>query len=239
MGAIMANRLDNKTIIITGAFGNLGVVVAKDAAARGANIVLIDRAPVPEDGRLEGLADTTLVLGDVDLTDLAQASTAISQAVEKFGSVDGLLNIAGGFCWETFADNSLDNWDFLYKINVKTAITASKAALPHLRNGGGSIVCISAGPALKGELGMGPYAASKAAVARFVESLAQEVKDDFVRVNAVMPSVIDTPLNRNDMPDAEFDRWVTPEALANVILFLVSDDAAAVTGALVPVFNRV
>ncbi len=235
----MSLSLKNKTLLITGGFGNLGVSVAREAAARDANLVLIDRAPVPTDDRLAGLPDSALLLGDVDLTNLDEAVAAVAKAVDRFGGVDALLNIAGGFCWETFMDNSLDNWDFLYNINVKTAITASKAALPLLVTGGGAIVCISAGPALKGELGMGPYGASKAAVARFVESLAQETKDQGVRVNGVMPSVIDTPLNRRDMPDADFDRWVTPQALANVILFLVSDEASAVTGALIPVFNRV
>ena len=235
----MPVSLENKTVIVTGAFGNLGVAVATAAAARGANVVLVDRAPVPQDDSLAGLGADVLALGDVDLTDLGQAEAAVAKAVEKFGRVDALLNIAGGFCWETFADNDLDNWDLLYKINVRTAVTATKAALPSLRDGGGSVVCISAGPALKGDLGMGPYAASKAGVARFVESLSQEVKDDGVRVNAVMPSVIDTPQNRESMPDAEFDRWVTPDALASVILFLASDEASAVTGALLPVFNRV
>ncbi len=235
----MSQRLDNKTVVVTGAFGNLGIAVAREAASRGANLVLVDYAAVPSDDRLAGLPEKTLLLGGVDLKDLDQAATAMAKAAETFGGVDALLNIAGGFTWETFVDNDLANWDFLYNINVKTAITASKAALPHLFNGGGSIVCISAGPALKGDMGMGPYAASKAAVARFVESLSQEVKDRNVRVNAVMPSIIDTPLNRKDMPDAEFARWVTPQALANVILFLVSDEASAVTGALIPVFNRV
>lgn len=235
----MPLSLDSHTAIITGAFGNLGVALATEAANRGANLVLIDRAPIPSDDRLAHLPLSTLVLGDVDLTDLDQASAAMGQAIDTFGRIDALLNIAGGFRWETFADNALDSWDFLYTINVKTAITASKAALPHLLQQGGSIVCISAGPAVKADCGMGPYAASKAGVSRFVEALSQEVKDSGVRVNGVMPSVIDTPLNRQEMPDAEFDRWVTPEDLSKVILFLASAEARAITGALIPVFNRV
>ena len=234
-----ATDLDNKTVIITGAFGNLGVAVARAAAARGANLVLVDRAPAPTDDSLQGLPDSKLVLDGVDLTDLDQAAGMVSSAVEKFGAVDALLNIAGGFCWETFADNDLGNWDFMYTINVKTAVTATKAALPELQKSGGSVVCISAGPALKGDMGLGPYAASKAGVAKFVESLSAEMKDRGVRINGVMPSVIDTPQNREAMPDEDFDRWVKPESLANVVLFLVSEEASAVTGALLPVFNRV
>lgn len=236
----MSPSLEGKTVLITGGFGNLGIVVAGEAAQRGANIVLIDRAPVPDDERLAQLpGDRMLALGDVDLTDLDQANGAVSAATDKFGGIDALLNIAGGFCWETFSDNELNNWDFMYTINVKTAVTTTKAALPGLLQRGGAVVCVSAGPALKADMGMGPYAASKAGVARFVESLSQEVKDKGVRINAVMPSVIDTPQNRKDMPDADFSAWVTPEALANVVLFLVSEQSSAITGALIPVFNRV
>tara|TARA_R110002110_G_scaffold91264_3_gene237676 strand:+ start:11946 stop:12653 length:708 start_codon:yes stop_codon:yes gene_type:complete len=234
----MRPSLDNKTLIITGGFGNLGIAVALEAHQRGANLVLVDYAPGSTDERLENLGDRLLMLGNVDLTDMEQAKGAIDQASQQFGKVDALLNIAGGFRWELFGEADLDNWDLLYNLNVKTAITASKAALPALLSSRGSIVCISAGPALKGALGMGPYAASKAAVSRFVESLSEEVKDQGVRVNAVMPSVIDTPLNREDMPEADFAAWVTPQALARVILFLASDEADAVTGAVIPVFNR-
>jgi NAD(P)-dependent dehydrogenase (short-subunit alcohol dehydrogenase family) len=121
-----------------------------------------------------------------------------------------------------------------------TAVAASRAALPHLlARGAGRIVNIGANAATRAAAGMGPYAASKAAVARFTESLAEEMKDRGITVNAVLPSIIDTPQNRADMPDADFSRWVAPEAIAEVILFLVSDAAAAVTGALIPVTGRV
>ena len=231
--------LQDKIVVITGGFGSLGLAAAKAASASGAKVALIDRAPVPTDGRLKDLPESALPLGDVDLTDLQQAQAAAKQIADKFGRIDALLNIAGGFRWETFADNDLDSWDFLFSINVKTAISASKAMLPYLQKEGGAIVCISAGAANKAEVGLGAYAASKAGVSRFVEALSQEVKDQNIRVNAVLPSIIDTPPNRQDMPDAEFDRWVTPEALANVLLFLISDEASAITGAQIPVSNRV
>jgi NAD(P)-dependent dehydrogenase (short-subunit alcohol dehydrogenase family) len=124
-------------------------------------------------------------------------------------------------------------------MNLKTCITATKAALPHLeRQGAGRIVNIGALAANKAANGMGAYAASKAAVARFTEALADEVKLKNITVNAILPSIIDTPQNRKDMPDAEFDRWVKPQDIARVIAFLLSDASAAVTGALLPVTNK-
>ncbi|HET6545127.1 MAG TPA: SDR family oxidoreductase, partial [Rhodanobacteraceae bacterium] len=135
---------------------------------------------------------------------------------------------------------NLDTWDLLYRVNLRTAAAASKAALTHLRaGGGGRIVNIGAGAADKAGAGMGAYAASKAGVARLTEALAEELKDDHVTVNAVLPSIIDTPPNRADMPNADFARWVKPEQLADLILFLLSDRAQAITGALIPVRGRV
>lgn len=234
----MTQPLAGKTLIITGGFGNLGRVVGQQALKRGANVCLLDYSPVPENLDLLSSANV-LAIGGVDVTDREATAAAIQEVLEKFGRLDALLNIAGGFRWETFAESNLENWDFLYNMNVKTAVTTTHAALPHLLKNGGAVVCISAGAALKADLGLAAYAASKAGVSRFVESLSQEVKDRGVRVNAVMPSIIDTPVNRKDMPDADFSTWVSPEALANVLLFLVSDEASAITGAQIPVFNRV
>lgn len=234
----MTDSLAGKTLIVTGGFGHLGSAVAAMAAARGASLALVDRSPAQDFDRAGEFGEATLLLGDVDLTRRDQAEAAVAAVVERFGAVDGILNIAGGFVWETFADSALDSWDRMYRMNVLTCVTATHAALPRLLERGGTVVCISAAPALKGALGMAPYAASKAGVARFVESLSEEVKDRGVRVNAVMPSIIDTPVNRRDMPDADVATWVSPEALGEVLLFLSSDAASAVTGALIPVFNR-
>jgi NAD(P)-dependent dehydrogenase (short-subunit alcohol dehydrogenase family) len=178
-------------------------------------------------------------LGGVDLTDAAQASKAIDAAAAHFGKLDALINIAGGFAFETVAEGDPKTWQRMYALNVHTALNASRSAIPHLvASGSGRIVNVGAMGALQAGSGMGAYAASKAGVHRLTEALAAEWKGK-ITVNAVLPSIIDTAANRASMPDADFGKWVTPEELANVILFLASDAASAVTGALLPVSGRV
>jgi NAD(P)-dependent dehydrogenase (short-subunit alcohol dehydrogenase family) len=160
-------------------------------------------------------------------------------AASKLGGIDVLINIAGGFRWETIADGSLETWDFLYSINLKTALCACKAALGYLPAENGRIVNVGAAAAAKAGTGMGAYTASKAGVAKLTESLAEELKDKGINVNAVLPTIIDTPANRAEMPKADFTRWVAPEALADVIVFLSSHAGRAVTGASILVSGRV
>lgn len=232
-------NLDGRVVAVTGAFGILGMAVAEEIVRQGGRVAMIDRAAEPA-GVLPAILADALLLGNIDLTSYESAQKAIGQIVSELGALDALVNIAGGFRWETLADGDLSSWDFLYAINLRTAATASKAALGALlESSTGRIVNIGAGAALKSGMGMGAYAASKAGVARLTESLSEELKDKGVTVNAVLPSIIDTPQNRSDMPDAEFDRWVKPSDLAAVIAFLLSPQASAVTGALIPVFGRV
>ena len=172
-----------------------------------------------------------MVLGGVELTDFAATKQAIDEVAARFGKIDGLANVAGGFRWQTLADGDLSGWTDLFRMNLLTAVTATKAALPHLRATQGAIVNVGSAPAKKAGAGMGAYAASKAGVLRLTESVAEEEKNAGVRVNAVLPTIIDTPRNRADMPKADFSRWVKPEDIAEAILFLLSDSAAAITGA--------
>lgn len=223
-----------RVVAITGAFGVLGAAVATAAAAQGARLVLIDFA---KDGPAP---DGALTLGGVDLTDPAQAAMAIDAGAVHFGGLDALLNIAGGFAWQTLADGPTDTWAALYRLNVLTTANASRAAIPHLRaSAAGRIVNVGANAALKAAAGMGAYAASKAGVHALTQSLAEELKGDNITVNAVLPSILDTPQNRADMPTTDPADWVAPADLAAVMLFLASETAVAVTGALVPVTGRV
>ncbi len=229
--------MQDRTIVVTGASGVLGAAVARAAGERGAVVAMLDVAAIPADRGAQGAGH--LRLGGVDLTDFAAVRNAMDEIKAKTGRLDALVNVAGGFRWQTLADGDLDAWDGLYRINLKTAATACKAALPHLiASGAGRIVNVGALGAVKAGAGMGAYAASKAGVAKLTESLAEELKGK-VTVNAVLPSIIDTPANRADMPDADFSKWVAPRDLASVILFLASDEARAVTGALVPVTGGV
>lgn len=229
-----------KVIAITGGFGSLGVALGVAGAQAGAQVALIGRSAAPPAGKLPAALSGALLLGNVDVSSFEAAQQALAAVAQRFGGLDVLVNAAGAFRWQTLADGDLAAWDALYTVNLKTAAVASKAALPHLRErGGGRIVNVGAGAATRAGAGMGAYAASKAGVAKLTESLAAELKDQGITVNAVLPSIIDTPANRADMPKADFTRWVRPEALADVILFLASDAARAVTGALLPVSGRV
>jgi len=231
--------MSQRTFAITGAFGTLGAAVAKAAAATGARLALIDYAPSAPAGLVESLGPGHIALAGVDLADAAAAKSAIDQAAEALGGLDVLINVAGGFRWETLEDSTADSWQGLFRINVMTTSNTCRAATPHLkRSASGRIVNVGAGGAVKAAMGMGPYAASKAGVHRLTESLAEELKADGVTVNAVLPSIIDTPVNRADMPNSDFSAWVAPADLAAVIIFLASEEARAVTGALVPVSGK-
>ena len=226
--------MQGKVIVVTGALGALGKVVAEVAQSRGARIAGIDYAPSQMPATPERIE-----IGGVDLSDAAQAKTAIEAAAIHFGRLDALINIAGGFAFETVGDGDITTWQRMYALNVLTALNASRAALPHLAaSSAGRIINIGAMGALQAGNGMGPYAASKAGVHRLTEALAGEWKGK-VTVNAVLPSIIDTKANRADMPKADFAKWVTPRELAEVILFLASDAASGITGALIPVSGRV
>ncbi len=226
--------MEGKVIVVTGASGALGKVVAEIALARGARVAGVDHA-----ASQTAATDNRVELGGVDLSDAAAAKKAIDAAAAHFGRLDALVNIAGGFAFEMVADGNPNTWQHMYALNVLTALNASRSAVPHLvTSGAGRIVNVGAMGALQAGSGMGAYAASKAGVHRLTEALAAEWKGR-ITVNAVLPSTIDTPANRASMPGADFAKWVTPQELAEVILFLVSDAASAVTGALLPVSGRV
>jgi 3-oxoacyl-[acyl-carrier protein] reductase len=226
--------MDGKVIVVTGALGALGKIVAEVALARGARVAGVDYGT----SQIAATPDR-IEFGGVDLSDPAQAKKAIDAVASHFGRLDALVNIAGGFAYETVAEGDPKTWQRMYALNVLTALNTSRSAIPHLAaSASARIVNVGAMGALQAGSGMGAYAASKAGVHRLTEALAAEWKGK-ITVNAVLPSTIDTPANRASMPKADFGKWVTPQELADVILFLVSDAASAVTGALLPVSGRV
>lgn len=225
--------MSERVIAITGGHGVLGSAVVAAALADGLKVAVIDHTSG------QSAPEGVLELGGVDLTDPASASKAIEAVVARFGRLDALLNIAGGFVWQT-TDDTDPAWGRMFALNVTTTLNASRAALPHLKTSGeGRIVNVGANAALKSAAGMGAYAASKSGVHRLTESLAEELKSTSVTVNAVLPSILDTEQNRKDMPDADPAKWVAPADLARVMLFLASPDSRAITGALIPVTGKV
>ncbi|HSV45959.1 MAG TPA: SDR family NAD(P)-dependent oxidoreductase [Ramlibacter sp.] len=227
---------DHSAVLITGACGNLGRAAAATFAARGRNLALLDR----DDGQLVAAfgADGTHHLNlACNLLDAAAVAHAVEQAAAKFGPIGVLCNIAGGFrMGEPVHETSDATWDFLMNLNVRSVLHTARAVVPGMvAAGGGAIVNIGAGAAARGGANMGAYAASKSALARITESMSAELREKGINVNAVLPSIIDTPENRKDMPDADPKKWVAPEELAEVIAFLCSPAARAIHGASLPV----
>ena len=228
-----------RSVVVTGAFGSLGLAVARSFREQGAAIALLAHTQPPAQLAAEFPAPHCILSG-IDLTHAVSAGAAMETVRATLGAIDVLVNIAGGFRWQTLEQGDVEGWDAMYAMNLKTAVVSTKAALPLLLGSpAGRIINVGAGAAARpAGSGMGPYTASKAGVHKLTESLAEELKERGITVNAVLPGIIDTPQNRADMPNADFSRWVRPESIASVVVFLASEQAAAVTGALVPVYGR-
>ena len=230
------NTFGNWTILITGAAGNLGRVVAETFAAQGANVALVDRHRDLLE-RTFGSESERRLFVIANLLDQAQVDAAAGATAERFGRIDVLCNIAGGFrMGEMVHETSDDNWNFLFDLNARTLLHAVRAVVPRMLDaGGGKIVSVAAFAAQKGSARMGAYIASKDAVIRLTETMAAELREKNINVNCVLPTIIDTPENRKAMPKTDPARWVAPQDLANVVAFLASDAARAIHGAAVPV----
>lgn len=215
--------LQDKVIVVTGANGTLGKAVCTRAESLGGRVIRLDVA----------FAQSAADSHAVDLTDLE----ATTRCFSEIGEFDALFNLAGGFAMGAQAwDAGDEQWDAMFRLNVTTLRNAVKASVPLLlKRGGGSIVNVGAYGAREGQGLMSAYCASKSVVMRLTESLAEELKGQGVNVNAVLPTIIDTPPNRDAMPDEDPAAWVSPQDLASVMCFLGSDAARAVHGALLPV----
>lgn len=233
--------LTNKVVLITGAGGNLGQATARAFWDAGAHLVLADRQMAALEGAFTAWAGSErCLLATVDLMAETAVSHLVDSAIARFNRIDVLVNVAGGFTMgPPLHETDTDTWEFMLNLNARSVFFMSRAVIPHmLAQGSGKIVSVAARAGLEGKAKMAPYVVSKSAVMRLTESMAAELKDAGINVNCIMPGTIDTPQNRADMPKADFSKWVAPEALADVILFLASDAARAVTGAAVPVYGR-
>ena len=222
------NEFEDKVVVVSGTAGVLGEAVGRAFHESGATVIGIDVIEHPAPFK-------TL---ELDLLDLKQTK----QAMASLSSINVLANIAGGFTMgETVADATDETWDYMMNLNVRTMLNLVRAVLPVMRSSGegGKIVNVGAHGALQGSARMGPYVASKSVVIRTTESLAAELKQEGINVNCVLPSIIDTARNREDMPSADFSKWVPPDALAKVVLFLSSANADPIHGAALPVTGLV
>ena len=232
-----------RTVVITGGTGFLGTAITKAFLQQGCNVAI----PYIHDHEVERFEKN--IGEDVARVTLIRTSVTVQHEVASFfervlaqlGQIDVLANIAGGFVGGIpVAEMSEENWDHLLNMNLKSAFLCCRAVLPHmLGRKYGKIVNVSARAGLSGIPELSAYSVSKGGVRILTESIAEEVKTLGINVNAIMPSIIDTPANRKAMPDADHSKWVKPEAIAKVVLFLTSDDAAIINGAAIPVYGTV
>jgi NAD(P)-dependent dehydrogenase (short-subunit alcohol dehydrogenase family) len=230
-----------KVVIVTGAAGNLGSGVAQAFLKSGANLVLVDHSQGKFASLFPDLINSKdhLLEEGVDLTEKEPVNRLADKVYNQFGSIYALVNIAGGYRGGTpVHDTPLETWDFLLNLNARTVFSACQAVIPIMLNqGSGKIINIAARQGLKGGAKMGAYSVSKSAVIRLTESMSAELKAHNINVNCILPGTIDTPENREAMPASDFNRWVSPNDLAEVILFLASPSARAIHGASIPVYG--
>jgi NAD(P)-dependent dehydrogenase (short-subunit alcohol dehydrogenase family) len=218
-------------IIVTGGFGELGSAVAEALSQQGHKVCRVDFAAAPSEK-----SHDMLDLAGIDLSKAKDCDQVITRVTEAFDGIDVLLNIAGGFSWATFEEAPISSWERMNAMNLLTAVTMTKLAMPEIRkSAAGRIINMGALGALSADAGLSAYAASKAGIHRFTEALSKELLHTPVTVNAILPSIIDTQANRNSMPDADTNQWVTPNSIAEIISFLISPAARSISGALIPV----
>lgn len=232
----------DRVVVVTGVAGNLGMATVRAFAAAGAAIALVDRSPKRLPELLPDLAASPkhFIAPPTDVTNAESVAAAVEAIHQHFGRFDVLVNTAGGYRAGTpLHETPLGDWDFMLNLNARSVFNTCQSVIPKmLAQGGGKIINTSSRAALGGDANHAAYSVSKSAVVRLTESMAAELKDAGLNVNCVLPGLIDTPQNRAAMPNADFDKWVAPEAIADVILFLASDAARAIHGAAIPVYGR-
>lgn len=225
--------MEKPVVMITGAGGNLGRAVAQELSSK-VRLVCVERKPETLAALTASLSPELGVLGldGIDLSNMTSCLRAVQMAHERFGRIDALINTVGGFRMGPVAESAIDQWDAMMTINARTAYAISAAVLPGMQQRKyGRIVHIAASPGLKAGGRQAAYAASKAAVIRLTEALSAENRTYRITANCILPGTIDTPQNREAMPDANTESWVSANAIAKLAAFLASEEASAVTGA--------
>jgi NAD(P)-dependent dehydrogenase (short-subunit alcohol dehydrogenase family) len=231
----------DKVALIAGGTGGLGRAVSRAFLAEGAKVIVTYRKKQEFDElkKIAGAGGSNLVGSDVDVTDQAAVQKLISTIANENSRLDFLVNSVGAYAggvklWETDADV----FDQQLKLNLMSGYVLCRAVVPlMLKQQSGAIVSVASKAAVDHAAGAAAYAASKAAAVAMMDSLAADLKGSRVRVNSILPSIIDTPANRKAIPGADFATWPKPEEIARVILFLCSDDARLIHGAAIPVYG--
>jgi NAD(P)-dependent dehydrogenase (short-subunit alcohol dehydrogenase family) len=230
-----------QVVLISGSAGALGQVVARAFAQADANLALLDLRADRLQTIFADLADPTryYFVGETNVTQAESVWQHVEQVIEYFGRLDVVVNVAGGYkAGQALHETPLEVWDQMFDLNARSIFNVSRAVVPQmLKQGSGKIINIAARAALHGGANMGPYVASKSAVVRLTETLAAELRESNINVNCILPGTIDTPANRADSPEADYSRWVDPQDIARVIMFLASEAARAIHGAAVPVYG--
>lgn len=237
------SELENKVMLVTGAVGGLGTAVVQRFYDEGAIVICVDLRAGRSAETFSNLDQSRLTyIDNIDVTNPEDVESMCQQAINAHGQIDVLVNAAGGYrAGDPVHTTGLDTLEFLLNLNTKSMFLVSGAIAKRMLDVGnsGRIISIGAKGGLQGSKNSAAYSASKSALFRIMESMALELKDADINVNAIYPSTIDTAANREQMPNADFSKWVTPESLAGVIAFLASDSAKDITGAAIPVTGRV
>lgn len=234
-------RLKDKCALITGGTGGLGVSVLEEFLSGGAKVLTtyIEEHQLKYAEEVKEKYGASLSFAKVDITKTKQTEKLIERTVKKLGRIDILVNIVGGFAMAGITDTDDETWDSMMNMNLRSVFLMTRAVLPTMQiQKYGRIINIGARPAVHGAAKMSAYGASKAGVLNLTQSVAAEMKDSGINVNAIIPGTIDTPHNRKDMPRADFKKWVKPQEIAKVISFLCSKEADSITGAVVPVLGK-
>ncbi len=237
----------NKICMITGALGGLGQTVATRFIENGAVVIGVDSEKGVND-RLKQTefwksisASKNWLFKPADVLSESGVRELVRDVHEQFSRVDVLINLVGGiYPWSNLTEVETKTWDFTIELNLKSTFFCSREILKIMApQRSGKIINVGAGVGLKGAAQAGPYGAAKAGVINLTETMAEENKANHIQINAIVPSIIDTPANRKSMPDADFSKWVRADEIANVLLFLASDKSSGVTGSIIKVPGRI
>lgn len=235
------SRLNDRVALITGGTGGLGRDVVSIFLSKGASVctTYTNRKYLDSISSLKEEYGAKLMFAKADVTKTRDMSKVAERTLNTYGRIDILINIVGGFATAQITDTDEELWDKMMDMNLKSAFVCSKSVIPQMKKQKyGCIINIGAKPALKGQKNMSAYGASKAGVLNLTQSMADELSDSNIRVNAIIPGTMDTPRNRKDMPKADFKKWVKPEEIAEVLVFLCSEHGDKISGAVVPVYGK-